>query len=30
MPQELIDAFEKVNYTFMAIFTVEAIIKLIA
>jgi hypothetical protein len=30
MPQELIDAFEKVNYTFMIIFTLEAIVKLVA
>jgi len=30
MPESVVLAFEKVNYTFMAIFTVEAIIKLIA
>jgi hypothetical protein len=30
MPQDVILVFEKVNYVFMAIFTVEAIIKLIA
>jgi len=30
MPDSVVKAFEKVNYTFMAIFTVEAIIKLIA
>lgn len=30
MSQEIIEIFEKVNYTFMGIFTVEAIIKLVA
>jgi hypothetical protein len=30
MPQHVLDVFEKINYVFMIIFTVEAIVKLIA